>query len=217
MDIAYNAAQAKKMLAEGDYDVMTLDIGLPDQNGIELINELRANETTKELPVVVVSVTPSEEHNDQFNALAFRIVDWLTKPIEKEVLHQTINNVIAAIDNKDKRILHVESDDDILHIVKELVGDVAKLDQVRRLHEAKMLIMQTHYDLVILDVNLANDSFGLDLLPILENTSPPIPVLIFSAEESEIKNLKTPNSVLIKSRTHNSQLLETIKRLIGSE
>lgn len=75
--------------------------------------------------------------------------------------------------------------------------------------------MQNHYDLVILDVNLSNTTSGLDLLPILEDISPPIPVLIFSTEESDIKELKTPNTLLIKSRMDNIKLLETIKRLIS--
>lgn len=77
------------MLKEGNYDVMTLDIELPDQNGIELINELRVNEATKDMPVVV-SVSTSDEYKDNLNASAFRIVDWLIKPIKEGALHQSV-------------------------------------------------------------------------------------------------------------------------------
>ena len=94
---------------------------------------------------------------------------------------------------------------------------MAELDQVKSLHEAKELIRQTHYDLIILDVNLSNESSGLELLPIFDNNLAPIPVLIFSSEELEIGESKFPSTVLTKSRTDNLELLETIKRLIGSK
>lgn len=59
-DIAYNAAQAKQMLLEGSYAMMTLDLGLPDQDGIALIHELRESAVTAKLPIVVISAKASE-------------------------------------------------------------------------------------------------------------------------------------------------------------
>ena len=54
-DIAYDAAQAKQMLAQCNYAAMTLDLALPDQNGIAFIRELRIDKKTASLPIIVVS------------------------------------------------------------------------------------------------------------------------------------------------------------------
>ncbi|MDP1678871.1 MAG: PAS domain S-box protein, partial [Candidatus Nitrotoga sp.] len=50
-DIAYDTEQAKKMLAQGNYAAMTLDLALPDQDGISFIRQLREDEKTARLPI----------------------------------------------------------------------------------------------------------------------------------------------------------------------
>ena len=59
------------------------------------------------------------------------------------------------------------------------------------------------------------DGSGKELLPLLSSTFPPIPVLVFSANEMGRNEMQEVASVLVKSKTDNAQLLETIKRLIG--
>jgi len=60
VDIAYNAGQAKQLLAQGSYAAMTLDLELPDQDGVALIRELRDAKQTAALPIVVISANAIE-------------------------------------------------------------------------------------------------------------------------------------------------------------
>lgn len=83
--VARTAAQAKQLLEEGDYDAMTLDLALPDQDGISLLQELRQNPKTQDLPVIVVSVT-AKEGQQELNGDAFGVIDWIQKPIEESLL-----------------------------------------------------------------------------------------------------------------------------------
>jgi hypothetical protein len=53
------------------------------------------------------------------------------------------------------------------------------------------------------------------LLPLLNGATPPIPVLVFSAQEMLQQSMREVRSVLVKSRTDNMQLLTAIKRLVG--
>ena len=55
------------------------------------------------------------------------------------------------------------------------------------------------------------------LLPLLNAATPPIPVMVFSSCEMEQEDIQKVQSVLVKSRTNNAQILATIKRLIGVE
>ncbi|HEX9702047.1 MAG TPA: PAS domain S-box protein, partial [Rhodospirillales bacterium] len=59
-DIARTAGQARGLLAANAYDAMTLDLILPDQDGLSFIRDLRADARTRNLPVVVVSVLADE-------------------------------------------------------------------------------------------------------------------------------------------------------------
>src|SRR5436305_2497788 len=55
-EVAMDAGMARRMVRERRYAAMTLDLMLPDQDGISLIRELRADAETSRLPIVVVSV-----------------------------------------------------------------------------------------------------------------------------------------------------------------
>ncbi|MCX7185484.1 MAG: PAS domain S-box protein [Nitrosospira sp.] len=212
-DIAYSATQAKQMLAQGDYAAMTLDLGLPDQDGVALIRELRETAATAELPIVVISAT-AVEGKKELNGDAFNVVDWLCKPINPDRLESSIKQALGRISGRQPSILHVEDDNDIFQIVKSIVGNAALLEQAGSLAEAKQSLNRNRYDLVILDLGLPDGS-GAELLPVLNSTSPPTPVMVFSANELGSYESAKADAVLVKSRTDNEQLLATIKRLIN--
>jgi PAS domain S-box-containing protein len=91
-DIAYDAAQAKTMLQQRHYAAMTVDLGLPGQNGMSLIKELRELDTTRDLPIVVVSAMAAEgsaEANGEF-----AVLDWLGKPIDQSRLITQLESAI---------------------------------------------------------------------------------------------------------------------------
>ena len=82
------------------------------------------------------------------------------------------------------------------------------------LQEARRKLAQETFDLIILDLNLPDGS-GLDLLSMLpEHTS--IPVVVFSAEEVGKDVAQQVAAALVKSRTSNEKLLETIKTFVRS-
>jgi two-component system response regulator len=60
--------------------VVLLDIKLPRLNGLEVLQQLRAAERTKHLPVVVL--TSSEEDRDRFEAYARHANSYVRKPVD---------------------------------------------------------------------------------------------------------------------------------------
>jgi DNA-binding NarL/FixJ family response regulator len=88
--------------------------------------------------------------------------------------------------------------------------------QATNLAEARQMLSQCHYDLVILDLDLPDGS-GKELLSLMKEALPPIPVLVFSVHEIGLEDAKGVDAALVKSRSDNAQLLATIKRLIGVE
>ena len=212
-DIAYNAEQAKQMLAQRSYAAMTLDLGLPDQKGTSLIRELRSAEATATLPILVVSAQAVEGHKE-LNGEAFSVVDWISKPINQEQLVQALRQAVGQVSPTRAVVLHIEDDADVVQVVAGIVGDVADVEGAATLADARRMLSERHYDLAILDMMLPDGS-GKELLPLLSSTSPPIPVLVFSANEIGRNEIQEVASVLVKSKTDNAQLLETIKRLIG--
>ncbi|MDP3497241.1 MAG: PAS domain S-box protein [Candidatus Nitrotoga sp.] len=214
-DIAYDTEQAKKMLAQRNYAAMTLDLALPDQNGIAFIRELRMEKKTASLPIVVVSAR-AIEGSLELNGEVYCVIDWISKPINQEHMVLAVRRAVGQISDIRPRVLHVEDDHDIFQVMHGIVGDMADLDHAGMLTEARQLLKRCRYDLVILDLTLPDGS-GQELLPLLNGATPPIPVMVFSAREMEREEIQDVASVLVKSRTSDAQLLATIKRLIEVE
>ncbi|NES97915.1 MAG: response regulator, partial [Desertifilum sp. SIO1I2] len=214
-DIAYNATQAKTLLAQKPYAAMTIDLSLPGQSGISLIRELREQEQTRSLPLVVVSAT-AQQGREQLQGFGFAIVDWLNKPIDRNQLANAIRQAVVHPAANKPQILHVEDDLDLTRVIVAIVQDSAELDKAVNLQEARQKLAQNHYDLVILDLSLPDGS-GLELLPYLNELTCPIPVLIFSAKEVNQETTHQVAAVLVKSRTSNQQLLDTIHSLIACQ
>jgi two-component system KDP operon response regulator KdpE len=72
---ASTAAVALKQLAADTFDLIVLDLGLPDRSGIELIGDIRA---MSQIPIIVLSVRNDEA--GKVKALELGADDYITKP-----------------------------------------------------------------------------------------------------------------------------------------
>ncbi|MBL6931726.1 MAG: CHASE domain-containing protein [Rhodospirillales bacterium] len=212
-DTARNAAQASSLMQNNDYDAITLDIGLPDLDGISLIREIRENPKTRDLPIIVVSAMASEGKKS-LNGDAIGIIDWIEKPINQKRLSERLSLAISRSSKEKPNILHVEDDPDILEIVSELVAEFADVVPAMTLAEANKLLKNQEFDLVILDLILP-DGLGDDLLPLINQSGgSPTPVIVFSAKEVSGQGSKRFMASLIKSQTTNEKLIGTIRSVI---
>ena len=214
-DIAYTAKEAKALLRKNRYDAMTVDILLPGQDGISLVRDIRRGRRTRDLPVVVISAR-AETARDELEGTALDIVDWLNKPIDEKHLQRALVLATGGMPAEKPRLLYVEDDPDLVEIVTALVGKTARTTVAGSLAEARAKLKRGRFDLVILDV-LLPDGSGLDLLESLrDENGQPTPVIIFSGAEIEGELAQQVDAALVKSRTSDIQLLETIRRLIAT-
>lgn len=215
VDISRSAGEAEERLSRNTYDAMTLDLGLDDKDGVTLIRELRQNPKTKSLPIVVISAR-AKEGAKELNGDAIGIIDWLEKPIDHERLTECLRQAVPLSTNDKARILHVEDDLDVLQIVSALVADIAEITPAETLSQAKALLAQQTFDLVVLDLMLP-DGRGEDLLPLLnQQDRSPTPVVIFSVKDASKQTAEHVKSTLVKSMSSNETLLNTIHSAIAS-
>ena len=208
--IAKSATEARTQLTDARFDAMTLNLGLPDQDGLALLADLRQMPALRHLPVVVVTAFGDKPTGFAIGAL--EIADWLAKPIDNQRLLDAIDG--HALPDATRVILHVEDDADIRRVVQALVGQTAKYEAASSLAEARERLARSRYDLVILDVAL-EDGDGTDLLPQIESLKPAPPVLLFSALEASSGIAARVSAALVKSHAGNAELLDTVRRLIG--
>ncbi len=90
IDKATNGKEAvEKLRANNSYDVILMDIQMPEMNGIEATEIIR-NEINKEIPIIALTAGVLREDRDQ--AIAAGMNDFVEKPIKldrlKEILRQ---------------------------------------------------------------------------------------------------------------------------------
>ncbi len=211
-EIASNAEQAKEKLLSKHYAAMTLDLMLPGQSGVEFFKELRQTEELSEIPIIIISAFV-DKGKAELNGKAISVCDWLDKPIDQSRLELAVNKAIKGKVKNHFRILHVEDDPDIVTLVQTLLINQATVDVAIDLKTAKNKLQQG-YDLVILDLELPDGS-GRTLLPILADRIPPIPVVIFSAQDSIDELKESVSASFIKSKTRNEDLIHSIELILG--
>jgi DNA-binding response OmpR family regulator len=82
-------------------DVIWLDYYLPDMNGEEFVKELKINENWKNIPIVVVSNSASDEKK---NAMTLLGVDkYLLKSDYK--LEEIIKEIRMVVENNDRKVI----------------------------------------------------------------------------------------------------------------
>jgi adenylate cyclase len=102
---AENGRQALEILdaQPGVVDVVLLDVLMPELDGYETLAAMKADETTRHLPVLIVSGV--EELDSVVRCIELGATDYLTKPINPSVLSARINASLAA-----KRLHDVEQE-----------------------------------------------------------------------------------------------------------
>lgn len=91
-DVAPNGSTALLSLSTQQYDLVLLDLGLPDTDGIEIIKKYRTFSTT---PIIVISARSND--NDKIIALDEGADDYLTKPFNIEELLARVRSTIRRI------------------------------------------------------------------------------------------------------------------------
>jgi PAS domain S-box-containing protein len=211
--IANGAAQAKQLLVQKKYDFITMDLILADQSGISFIKELHKADSTKNIPIIVISVKAQQAVNELEGD--YMVVDWVSKPIDEVKLSEAVDKIKLCVDSQVNKpsILHIEDDPDIEHIVSALTRDIANISCVKSYAEAKKRILQENFDLVIVDFELP-DGNGLNLIDDIKKNNQ-TSIIIFSAHEIREEYTRKVDAFLLKSLTSNEKLIDTIKTLMN--
>ncbi|MDP2808403.1 MAG: response regulator [bacterium] len=210
IESAVNGAQAVEKALSFLPDVILLDVVMPELNGYQVTEKLKANPATSGIPIILVTGLGSVD--DKVKGLESGADDFLTKPFNLQELLARVHSLIKLKKLQDQlkelsgrqpapvhikkvlssyrsHILIVEDDERITNICKSILGaggyvvDIAPDGE-----EAQKYLRAAIPDLILLDLMLPGIN-GLDLLKQLKEDSvtKDIPVIIITA----LSDLKT--------------------------
>jgi CheY-like chemotaxis protein/signal transduction histidine kinase len=209
--VATTAAEGLRLAEQFMPSAVLLDINLPDDSGLTVLENLKRNPGTRPIPVHVVSAT---EHTQQ--ALEMGAVGYAVKPVKREQIIEAIQKLEQRLEQKLRHVLVVE---DVAAqregIVQLLQAENVNIVSVASGAEALQQLRQRTFDCMVLDLTLP-DMSGYDVLDKMaagEAFSFP-PVIVYTGRslerEQEERLRRYASSIIIKGAKSPERLLDEV-------
>ncbi|WP_198650256.1 response regulator [Oceanimonas marisflavi] len=206
---ALTGSTGLQLAEEYQPSAIILDLGLPDLDGRQVLEQLKHNIKTRHIPVHILS---AEDRNNE--VLQMGAVGFLTKPVTEEEIHALFGKMESLLHYGVKRVLLVEDDSHNRQaVIRLLTSKEVDICAVSTGREAQDKLCSGSFDCMILDLSLPDIS-GFELLDRLsqdEQISLP-PTVVYTGREltaEEYRELSEyTGSIVIKGASSPERLLD---------
>ncbi|THD61250.1 response regulator [Phenylobacterium sp.] len=208
--VAGTAEEALSLAKEFRPSAIVLDVGLPDQSGLTVLDRLKRDDATRHIPIHVVS---GADHSQ--TALALGAVGYLVKPVKREDLAEVLQAFESRLTQTMRRVLIVEDD----KVQREAVGKLLSSRDVETVGvgtaaECLQKLHEQTFDCMVLDLSLP-DASGYALLETLSQGDHAFPpVIVYTGHDlspdDEQRLRRYSHSIIIKGAKSPERLLDEV-------
>ncbi|MDB5323472.1 MAG: domain S-box protein [Phycisphaerales bacterium] len=130
--VAGDGREALALAMGGAFDLLLLDIHMPEMDGFEVVQAIRERERTTGRHLPVIAFTARSGKTDRERCLAAGMDDFLSKPIQADALWAVIDRNVAAHPAKDNPDLSLFDPEAILRACGGDAGILEKICQTFR-------------------------------------------------------------------------------------
>ncbi|WP_426237801.1 response regulator [Pararhizobium sp. DWP1-1-3] len=209
--VAGTAHEALDLATQFMPSAIVLDVGLPDQSGLSVLDRLKRDVRTRHIPIHIVS---ADDHAE--TAFSLGAVGYMLKPVKREQLTEVLQKLEAKLSQRVHRVLVVEDNE----IQRDAVAKLLSSHDVQTVvagtaAECLTLLKEQTFDCMVLDLSLP-DASGYSLLETLSKESayafPPVIVYtgrVLSADDEQ-KLRRYSKSIIIKGAKSPERLLDEV-------
>jgi len=208
--VAGTAEEALSLARAYKPSAIVLDVGLPDQSGLTVLDRLKRDDETRHIPIHVVS---GGDHSQ--TALSLGAIGYLVKPVKRDALADVLRNLEARLATEMRRVLIIEDDP----VQREAVGKLLTSKDVETVGvgtaaECLQALKEQTFDCMVLDLSLP-DASGFSLLETLSNGDHAFPpVIVYTGHDlspdDEQRLRRYSNSIIIKGAKSPERLLDEV-------
>ncbi len=209
--IATTAEEGLNVAVQFLPSAVILDVGLPDNSGLSVLDRLTHDSRTRHIPVHVVSAGDNAK-----TALSLGAIGHMLKPVNREELVAALQNLETRLAQRMRRVLVVEDDPVQLDSLRKLLGshDVETLGAATAA-ECLAQLKEATFDCMVLDLTLP-DASGYSLLETLsrEDAYAFPPVIVYTGRDlsadEEQRLRRYSKSIIIKGAKSPERLLDEV-------
>lgn len=209
--LASTGADALRLARELQPSGILLDVGLPDQSGLSVLDLIKRDPATRHIPIHMISVADHMQ-----TALELGAVGYALKPVAREELIEAFARVEQKLQMRAQRVLVVEDDP----ALRESIGLLLKADDIEitaagTVAEALEHLAARTFDCMVMDLMLP-DASGYDLLEQMaagdKYAFPPVIVYTGRAltRDEEQRLRRYSRSIIIKGAKSPERLVDEV-------
>ncbi len=224
-------------------DLILLDIHMPEVSGLDLIKQLRNMQSTRHVPVMMV--TGDDRIESVSSAKQFNAVGYILKPFKPLYLIERISQLMGVelmtglqqsslpasssagkpmepIRVKTKTVLIIDDEPVIFHLISDILEDsILKVETASSAREGLRIAMTSPIDVILLDTNMPEIT-GLQAAEQLRHmrTTHELPIVLMSGQAPENLAEKAAElgveDFLAKPFTP-AELISSLQKVLGKE
>jgi CheY-like chemotaxis protein len=188
-------------------DAILLDILMPETDGWQVLNDLKSDKTTVDIPVVLLTIVDKKALGFKLGAAAY-----LLKPLDPAAVLDALRRVIGEHEHPHKKVLVVDDDPHIAEMLRQtLPENEFALDSAEDGVAGLRAIEARRPDVVLLDLMMPKlDGFGVIETMRSDPNLRSIPIIVISAKEltdAESKSLRDSVAFVMKKQGFDSDML----------
>ncbi len=192
-----------------------LDIGLPGMDGWEVIERLKADTSTRHIPVHIVSALDESRRGRELGAVGF-----LTKPVSADDLSGALSVLTHFSADRPRLVLVVDDDATARFAAHKLIArEGIDVKEAGSGEEAISLMSDIAFDCVVLDLGLPGMS-GFDVLEHMAKRDIQAPVVVYSGRdltsEESLRLRSFTDSIVVKGALSPERLLDEVSLFLHS-
>ncbi|MBI4545001.1 MAG: response regulator [Gemmatimonadetes bacterium] len=149
---AENGRQALETLQAGDYDLVLLDIMMPEIDGIEVLRRMKQDEALRQTPVIMISSL--DEMDSVVRCIEIGAADYLSKPFDPALLGARIGACLELKRARERERAHLERLAAEQRLVENLLLSVSPRPVAERLRRGETEIAEAFEEVSVLCAGL---------------------------------------------------------------
>ncbi|MET0937097.1 MAG: response regulator, partial [Luteibacter sp.] len=209
--VASTAGEALVLARKFLPHAIVLDVGLPDQSGLSVLDLLKRDIRTRHIPIHMVSAT---DHSH--TAMSMGAVGYSLKPVKRQQLAEALSKLDERLSRGVRRVLVVEDDE----VQRDAIGRLLASADVETVAagtaaECLALLRDQTFDCMVLDLSLP-DASGFTLLETLseEGIYAFPPVIVYTGRDltadEEARLRVYSKSIIVKGAKSPERLLDEV-------
>ncbi|MEQ8168512.1 MAG: response regulator, partial [Candidatus Eremiobacterota bacterium] len=192
VDTVSNGKEVLENLSKIPYDIIFMDIVMPEMDGLETVMAIREKETSSKNHIPVIAMTAYSEKSDRIECISAGMDYYILKPFEAEYVINTVEGILKEKKSFISSLTIIVAEDNLTNqeVAKNIFQKLGcTIDIVNNGKELIEALEKKKYDIVFTDIQMP-EMDGFEAASLIRKMDIHIPVVAMTAHALQEDRMK---------------------------